>query len=154
VVKHDERRGQCVRSWTAGSAFAVAGSVLIGATAWLTGHSIDHTVYGAPTAISDQDQIRDVLQAMSDAYNQKDIQGTETNLCAQARTQWNPQLESAWLTYRSRHGAAEVTITSVDVIGSAAHVTGTQTYANDLEAHGFTAEMGRAAYGWKMCSSN
>ena len=33
-------------------------------------------------------------------------------------------------TYRLRHGAAEVTIESVDIKGAAAHVTGTQMYAH------------------------
>jgi hypothetical protein len=158
VVKREVRRGRSLFSWTAGSATAVAVSVLVGATGWWTVHPVEDTVSGVPRAAqptvrSDQEQIRDVLQAMSGAYNRKDVRGTEDNLCTDLRAQWNPQLEIAWLATRVRQGAAEVTITSVDVRGRAAHVTGTQTYANDAKAHDFTAEMGRAAYGWKMCSS-
>jgi hypothetical protein len=158
VIKREQHRGYSLLSRTAGGAAAVVMSAVVGATAWLSVHPIETTVTGAPraaepTGVADQDQIRDVLRAMSVDYNRKDIRGTEDNLCAQARAQWNPQLENAWLTYRLRHGAAEIAITSVDVRGAVAHVTGTQTYANDVAAHGFTAEMGRAAHGWKMCSS-
>ncbi|WP_163751335.1 hypothetical protein [Mycolicibacterium helvum] len=124
----------------------------------MTTHPIGDTVGGTPhaaepTGTSDQDQIRHVLQAMSDAYNDKDVRGAEGNLCAYERAQWNPQLESKWLAYRLQHGAAQITIRSVDVRGAAAHVTGTQIYANDAAPHQFTAEMGRVAHGWKMCSS-
>jgi hypothetical protein len=157
VVKREERRVRALYSWTVG-VVAVVVPVVVGTTAWLTVHPVEDTVRGAPraaepTGSSDEDQIRDVLHAISDAYNRKDVRSAEDNLCAPARAQWNSKLESVWLAYRLRHGAAEFTIRSVDVRGAAAHVTGTQTYANDAEAHGFTAEMGRAAYGWKMCSS-
>ena len=150
-----QRRGGSRRSLTAVS---VTASALIGVSAWLTAHPIEDTVRGAPraaerTASSDEDQIRGVLQAMSDAYNRMDVRSTEDELCAQARAQWNPEMESAWLAYRSRHGAAEFTVRSLDVSGAAAHVTGTQTFHNDAKVQGFTAEMRRATYGWKVCSS-
>ncbi|GAC1399536.1 MAG: hypothetical protein NVS4B6_22560 [Mycobacterium sp.] len=158
MIKRGERRGSSRYWWTIGAAVAAALFIVGAATTWLTVHPVEVTVAGAPhaadsTGKSDEDQIRDVLQAISDAYNRKDVKGAEDNLCAHIRAQWSPQLESVWMTYRLRHGAAEFTVTSVDVTGAAAHVTGTQTYANDGRPHDFTAEMGRAPYGWKMCSS-
>lgn len=134
-------------------------SAILGMAAWLTVHPIEETVAGAARAavetlgLSDQDQIREVLHAMSDAYNRKDVRSTEDNLCNDLRAQWNPQMERAWLANRLRQGSAEITIRSIEVTGKAAHVMGIQTYANDAQAHAFTAEMGRAARGWKMCSS-
>jgi hypothetical protein len=127
-------------------------------TAWLTAHPIEEAVRGKAraaeaTGSSDEGQIRDVIQAITDAYNRKDVRSTEDNLCAPERAQWNPSVERAWLAYRLQHGAAEFSIRSVDVRGTAAHVTGTQTYANDTRAHAFTAEMGRGYNGWKMCAS-
>jgi hypothetical protein len=157
VVNREVRRIRPLSPWTVGVE-AVVVSVIVATIAWLTVHPLQDTVRGAPraaeqTGSSDEDQIRDVIQAMTDAYNRKDVRSTEDNLCASVRAQWNPKTESAWLAYRLQHGAAQFTIRSVDVTGAAAHITGTQTYANDTQAHGFTAEMGRAARGWKMCSS-
>jgi hypothetical protein len=116
-------------------------------------------VSGTPRAAdaterSDEDQIADVLQAISDAYNRKDVHGAEGNLCGRARAQWNPQLEGVWMAYRLRHGNLEFTIKSIDVTGAAAHVAGTLRYANDTHPHSFTAQMGRGVRGgWKLCSS-
>jgi hypothetical protein len=108
---------------------------------------------GAPTGPSDEDQIVRVLQAISDAYNRKDVQAAEEYLCGRSQMQWNPQLESAWMRYRLRYGALRFTVDTVDVTGRAARVTGTQIYANDSRPHAFTADMGREPQGWKMCSS-
>jgi hypothetical protein len=106
-----------------------------------------------PTGPSDEDQIVGVLQAISDAYNRKDVQGAEAYLCGRSQMQWNPQLESAWMRYRLRYGALRFTVDSVVVTGRSARVTGTQIYANDSRPHAFTADMGREPQGWKMCSS-
>lgn len=158
MVEREYRRGRSLHWWAVGAAAAVVVCVFAGAAGWLTLHPVDVTVHGAPRAAatsgsSDEDQIRDVLQAISDAYNRRDVKSAEENLCGHVRVQWNPKLESVWMAYRLRHGTAAFTITSVDVTGAAAHVTGTQSYANDGVPHKFTAEMGRAPYGWKMCSS-
>lgn len=132
--------------------FAIAGGF------WLGVDPVEKTVPGAPRAAgfvgrSDEDQIGDVLQAISDAYNHKDVKSAEGNLCAHVRSQWNARLENVWMTYRLRHGTADFTITSIDVRGAAADVTGRQSYTNDVHPHDFTALMGRGTGGWKMCSS-
>ncbi len=105
------------------------------------------------SAPSDEDQIRVVLQSISDAYNRMDVRAAQDSLCARSRSQWSPQLESVWMAYRLRHGAMDFTIRSVDVTGVVARVTGSQTYANDVRPQPFTAEMGRSPSGWRMCSS-
>ncbi|BBZ26656.1 hypothetical protein MMAD_09510 [Mycolicibacterium madagascariense] len=107
----------------------------------------------ASIGTSDEDQIRIVLQAISDAYNRKDVRAAQDSLCARSRSQWSPQLERVWMAYRLRHGAMEFTIRSVEVTGVVARVTGTQTYFNDVVPQKFTAEMGRSPSGWRMCSS-
>jgi hypothetical protein len=142
------------------SIIALVGAGASGATAVVSipAFSWQIVVAGTPRAAeatgrTDEEQIVDVLRAISDAYNRKDIQSAEGNLCARARTQWNPQLEGVWMAYRHRHGTLEFTIDFIDVAGTAAHVAGTQVYANDRKPQVFTAEMGRGPHGWKLCSS-
>jgi hypothetical protein len=156
VVGGGHRRRRSALAWIITIACVV--SLVLAGTLWLAVHRSNIVISGTPRAgepvgTSDEDQIRGVLQAISDAYNRKDVSSAEGNLCPQVRGQWNPQLESVWMKYRLRHGAEEFTIESIDVSGAAAHITGTQRYANDVKPHDFMAEMGRGAYGWKMCSS-
>ena len=124
----------------------------------LGAHPLTVTITGAPRAAdtagrTDADQIRDVLQSISDAYNDEDVRAAEEHLCPRSRAQWSPALEKVWMGYRMRHGSFSFTITSVEVTGEVAHVTGTQTYARDPEPRAFAAEMGRVSHEWKMCSS-
>lgn len=133
-------------------------AIVVSGSVWLVVNRWETTVSGIPRAAdpvgkSDEDQIRDVLQAISDAYNRKDVRSGEMLLCARARAVWNPRLESVWMRFRMQHGTAEFDIKSIDVNGAVARVSGTQTYANDRKPQDFTAEMGRGTGGWKMCSS-
>jgi hypothetical protein len=147
------RRGPFVFITVISVVFPIAGITWLGVERSVT------VVSGAPHAAetvgeSDGDQIRDVLQAISDAYNRTDVKSAESNLCARVRSQWNESLEGAWMRFRLRHGPFRFTIKSIAVNGASAHVTGTQTYTNDGNAVMFTAEMGRGRQGWKMCSSS
>ena len=106
-----------------------------------------------PAGKSDEDQIRGVLQAISDSYNRKDVKSAEEQLCTRARSQWNPALEQVWMNYRLRHGPYQFVLASIRVSGVVADVTGRQTYVNDAAPTDFTAAMERQRNGWKMCSS-
>jgi hypothetical protein len=106
-----------------------------------------------PTGPSDEDQIRDVLQAISHSYNEKDVKSAEDQLCWRARAQWSTSLEQVWMRYRLRHGPFQFIVGSIHVSGVVADVTGRQTYANDTAPKDFTAAMEHERDGWKMCSS-
>ena len=163
---HERRwalRSRRVSAWRRQSrSFAVA-SVLAAtisaiALTFVSVHQYDEVIVGSPRAAyragaSDEDQIRDVLQAISNSYNRTDVKSAEDQLCRRAQLQWNPSLERVWLTYRLRHGPFEFALASIRVSGVVAEVTGRQRYANDAAPTDFTAAMERQRNGWKMCSS-
>lgn len=146
------------RSCSVAAIALLAATICAAAFTFVSIYPPGKVIVGSPRAIypagkSDEDQIRDVLQAISDSYNRKDVKSAEDQLCSHVRSQWSSSLERVWMRYRSRHGPFRFVLHSIHVSGLVADVTGHQTYANDTVPRDFTASMARQRDGWKMCSS-
>lgn len=103
-------------------------------------------------AVSDEDQVRAVLDGMNGSYNSEDFASFAAHVCA-------PMLRSAsfaaeWYANRRADGPTRITVSSVTVTGEPAHTavaTVRFAAANRPEAKIFNIDFLREGDEWKAC---
>ncbi|OBB72339.1 hypothetical protein [Mycobacterium sp. 852014-52144_SCH5372336] len=103
-------------------------------------------------AVSDEDQVRAVLDGMNGSYNREDFASFAAHICAPMRR--SAGFAAEWYASRKADGPTQVTVSSVRVAGEPA-LTAVATVrfaaANRPEAKIFDIDFLREDDEWKAC---
>jgi hypothetical protein len=140
------------RKWPFVAAAAVAAIIGVGYIAQKVSHSVGSPLSGLATAFNssgDEGQIKQVVQAWTDAFNNRDLAGMQSAMCSGSAA----DLPSNVFQLRDRYGPFTNSVSNVKVSGDRATATVTSTWSNSNGTGGerfddsFAVESGA----WKIC---
>ncbi|WP_231983516.1 transcriptional regulator [Mycobacterium sp. 852002-51961_SCH5331710] len=126
-------------------------AILAGFAVSLSG--VAPTASAVPAAsVSDEDQVRAVLDGMNGAYNREDFASFAAHVCAPMRL--SAGFAAEWYANRRADGPTQITVSSVRVAGEpslTAAATVRFAAANKAEAKIFDIDFLREGSEWKAC---
>lgn len=105
-----------------------------------------------PTAISDEDQVRETVMAFQDAANSQNWDAYLDLMCAPMRAKFTGTVMDYLKKDRTRTGATTVTITSVSITGDTATVQ-LNSHNEAVGSRSVSMRLKREVDGWKMCQT-
>jgi hypothetical protein len=100
-------------------------------------------------AVTDEDQVRTVLDGMNSSYNRSDFAGFASHLCADMLKA--ADFEAGWYASRKADGPTQITVNSVEVTGIDAIANVRFQAANHADTKVVDVEFLREGAEWKAC---
>nr|WP_131721711.1 transcriptional regulator [Mycolicibacterium komanii]CRL69134.1 hypothetical protein CPGR_01409 [Mycolicibacterium komanii] len=126
-------------------------AILVGFAVSLSGFVPSASAVPA-ASVSDEDQVRAVLDGMNGAYNREDFASFAEHVCAPMRL--SADFAAKWYANRKADGPTEIAVSSVRVAGEpklTAAATVRFAAANRPEAKIFDIDFLREGSEWKAC---